>query len=99
MQYIDVKIVRIYTLEGAKVIPQIMHYLQHEVKVRGASIFRAISGFGEHGTHSSSILDWSIALPVVIEFYDNVDKIDEIVDYLVTIVKKEHIIVLDAKSL
>ena len=97
--HVDVTVVRIYTVEGASIIAQIMQYLKDEAKVRGASIFRAVNGFGDSGSqHSSSILDWSVSLPLVIEFFDEKDKIMPILDHLSSIVKKEHIVFYNAKS-
>lgn len=40
-------------------------------KIRGISIFRAISDFGERGDHTTCFVDLSLDLPLVIEFFDS----------------------------
>lgn len=89
---IPVTIVRIYTLEGSKVLKTILEYLHNDAKVRGVSVFRAIDGFGDSGTHSASIINLSIALPLVIEFFDHPDKIDDVLEYINPMLKTEHIL-------
>ena len=98
LAHIEVTVVRVYTVEGSHIIPLIMKYLKDEAQVRGVSVFRAVSGFGDTGSHSSSILDWSVSLPLVIEFFDSPEKINPIVEHLSSIVKKEHIIFFNAHA-
>lgn len=98
MKTIDVTIVRIYVMESSNLLSTIIHYLKTEAKIRGISVFRAISGFGETGNHSVSLVDLSLDLPLVIEFFDSKDKIQPALDHLSKIIKQEHIIFWDAKA-
>ncbi|CEK11566.1 DUF190 domain-containing protein [Legionella hackeliae] len=98
MKTVDVTIVRIYTLEGEESVSTILKYLQKEIKVCGMSVFRAISGFGETGTHTASLLDLSFSLPLVIEFFDAPEKVNTALEYLSTVVKPEHIVCFPAKT-
>lgn len=65
---VEVTVVRIYTLEHSENVTDILNYLKDEVKIRGISVFRALSGFGETGVHDTSFLDVSFSLPLIIEF-------------------------------
>ncbi len=99
MKTIDVTIVRIYITEASHLLTQIIDYLKNEAKIRGVSVFRAISGFGETGNHTSSIVDFSLNLPLTLEFFDDDrDKIKKAIDHLGTIVKLEHIVFWEAKA-
>ncbi len=54
-------------------------------------MFRAIGGFGETGSHTASLIDLSLDLPLTIEFFDDdKDKIEKAFNYAGTIVKPEH---------
>ena len=92
MKTTPVTVVRIYTYERSELLPVVIHYLQNEMKVRGISVFRAVSGFGETGTRSTSALDLSFSLPLIIEFFDEPDKINLALEHLATVVKSEHMI-------
>lgn len=99
MKTINVIMVRIYITESSHLLNKIITFLKKEIKVRGISVFRAISGYGETGTHTSSLIDLSLDLPLAIEFFDdNADTIEKALDGLTTMVKPEHIVIWDAKA-
>ena len=99
MKTIDVFIVRIYITEASHLLKKIVTYLKNDAKIRGVSVFRAISGFGETGNHTTSLLDLSLNLPLTIEFFDDdKNKIEKALDHLGTIVKPEHIVLWEAKA-
>ena len=57
------------------------------------TVYRGISGFGKHGRmHSSSLLDISLNLPLVIEFFDTPEKTVSIIEYLYTRLDPGHIV-------
>lgn len=87
----SVTIVRIYITESSNLLTRTINYLQ-EAKIHGFSVFRAISGHGETGTRNSSLIDLSLNLPLVIEFFDSTKKINSVLKHLNTIIKPEHII-------
>lgn len=94
-----IKIVRIYVTEADKLMKSIMDYLHNEVKVRGVTIFRAISGFGKSGAiHSNTLLTMSLDLPVVIEFFDVPEKVITALSHLKTLTGEGHIVSWDAIS-
>lgn len=83
MKHSDVTMVRIYLTEGEKLMKTLLALLHDQEKVRGVTVFRGISGFGRSGVvHSSTLLDLSLDLPVVIEFFDSPDKVRRILNHL-----------------
>lgn len=99
MNMITVLMVRIYITESSHLLDKIIDYLKQEAKIRGISVFRAISGFGETGSHTSSLIDLSLNLPLVIEFFDDdKEKIEKTLSHLNTMVKPEHIVLWEAKA-
>jgi PII-like signaling protein len=98
MKTIDVIFVRIYITESSHMLSAIVNYLKNEAKMRGISVFRAISGFGDTGNHTASLVDLSLDLPLSIEFFDSKDKIDPALEHLSSIIKHEHIVFWEAKA-
>ncbi len=96
MKTLDVIVVRIYITESSHLLNEMVKHLKTEVKIRGVSVFRAISGFGESGSHTASLLDLSLNLPLTIEFFDQKDKVEIALEYLNKKVKPEHIIFWNA---
>jgi len=76
----------------------IVNYLKNEAKIRGISVFRAISGFGDTGNHTASLVDLSLDLPLSIEFFDSNDKIEPALEHLSGIIKHEHIVFWQANA-
>ncbi|OGV38744.1 MAG: hypothetical protein A3F46_06575 [Legionellales bacterium RIFCSPHIGHO2_12_FULL_42_9] len=97
MKTIEVVVVRIYITESSHLLNKIVSYLKTEAKIRGVSVFRAISGFGETGDHTASLIDLSLDLPLVIEFFDNKDKVKLALEHLNATIKPEHIMFWEAK--
>ena len=98
MKKMDVVIVRIYITESSHLLNTIVNYLKKEAKIRGISVFRAISGFGETGDHSSSLLDLAFDLPLAIEFFDSKDKVEPALEHLNGMIKHAHIVFWEAKT-
>ncbi len=93
MTSIDVTVVRVYLTEAEAHLQTLLKRLNDWGKVRGVTVFRGIAGFGQSGTiHSSSLMDLSLDLPVVIEFFDEPGKAGEMIDYLYQVVGPGHII-------
>jgi len=93
MKHSDVTVVRIYLTEGERLMKTILAKLHDEEKVRGVTVFRGISGFGRSGVvHSAALLDLSLDLPVVIEFFDTPDKVRRIQSHLKELLPPGHVI-------
>ncbi len=94
----DVTMVRIYLHEAQAHLQELLKYLHDESKVHGVTVFRGITGFGSSGKyHSSSLIDMSLDLPVVIEFFDDPARATAIIKHLNTLVKPGHIVYWPAK--
>ncbi len=88
-----VTMVRIYLTEGEKAVQPLLARLHDEEKVRGVTVFRGIAGFGRSGVvHSSRLLDLSMDLPVVIEFFDEPAKIERILAHLNSLLQPGHVV-------
>ena len=93
MKLSDVTMVRIYLTEAEKLLKKLLAKLHDEEKVRGVTVFRGVSGFGRSGVvHSSTLLDLSLDLPVVIEFFDEPAKVKRILVHLKTILPPGHVV-------
>lgn len=97
MKTLDVLIVRIYITESSHLLNKVVTYLKTEAKVRGVSVFRAISGYGDTRDHTASLVDLSLNLPLVIEFFDQKNTVEIALKHLNATIKPEHIIFWDAK--
>ena len=98
MKTVDVIFVKIYITESSHMLNTIVNYLKNEAKIRGISVFRAISGFGDTGNHTASLIDLSLDLPLSIEFFDSKDKIEPALEHLSGIIKHKHIVFWEARA-
>ncbi len=98
MNTTDVTMVRIYLTEGEHQFQRLMQLLHDEEKVRGVTAFRGIAGFGESGkVHSSTMLDVSLDLPMVMEFFDEPEKVARVVEHLNEIIQPGRLVSWPAK--
>ena len=98
MKHSDVTMVRIYLTEAEDTLKTLLAKLHDEEKVRGVTVFRGISGFGRSGkVHSSTLLDLSLDLPVVVEFFDEPTKVGRILSHLKGILPQGHVVSWPAK--
>ena len=95
----EITMVRLYLSEGRDHYEQVVNWLYAENRVKGVSVFRAIEGFGDdRKMKTSSLLDLSLELPVIIEFFDTPDVIQGVLEQLQTMVKADHIVSFPAQS-
>jgi PII-like signaling protein len=89
----EVTMARIYTLEGHDQLDQALYILRDEEKITGVTIIRGIEGFGENReVHSSSLLTLSLELPLILEFYDEPEKVKKAIQALQSRVDFKHIV-------
>ena len=99
MNHSDVTMVRVYLTESEKTLKILLAKLHDEEKVRGVTVFRGISGFGRSGkVHSATLLDLSLDLPVVIEFFDEPAKVQRILAHLKGILPAGHVVSWPAQA-
>lgn len=93
MKMTEVTMVRIYLTEANAHLHRLMKRLHDEEKVRGVTVFRGISGFGKSGVmHSSTLLDLSLNLPLVVEFFDLPERVDAILQDLQDQIEPGHVV-------
>ena len=87
MSQTEVTMVRVYLTEQDVHLKDLLAQLNARHQVRGATVFRGVAGFGESGVmHSSSLLDLSMDLPMILEFFDRPERAQAAVDWLETLV-------------
>ncbi len=93
MKMVEVTMVRIYLSEQRSHLDNLMKRLHDWEKVRGVTVFRGISGFGESGQlHSAALVDLSLDLPLVVEFFDEPARVERILEHLNSEVKPRHVV-------
>ena len=90
---------RIYLTEGQHLHKKVMAHLHDVEKVKGVTMFRAISGYGSSGVvHQSTLVDLSLDLPLVIEFFDTPEKVERAIAGLDGLVEPDHVITFAGTS-
>lgn len=94
-----VMIVRIYCTESEHMLDAILNILHDQEQVAGVTAFRGIAGFGQSGKmHTASLLDISLDMPVIIEFFDHADKARRVMKHLESLVSPGHMVSWLAES-
>jgi PII-like signaling protein len=89
----SVTVARIYLREGEHLLPRIMKFLHDEEKVSGVTVLRGIAGFGPDGKiHTSSLIDLSLDLPLIVEFYDDSARMEAVIEHLTQQMKLSHVV-------
>ena len=93
-----VTMVRMYLTEADRLLKKVLSRLHDDEKVRGVTVFRGIAGFGKSGAvHSAGLLDLTPDLPVVVEFFDEPERVAQIIPHLNTLVGTGHIVTWPAE--
>ncbi|MCB1762016.1 MAG: DUF190 domain-containing protein [Gammaproteobacteria bacterium] len=89
----EVTIVRIYLHEGQHQFQRLMELLHDQEQMAGVTAFRGIAGFGQSGKmHSSTLLDISLDLPLILEFFDRPEKVERVIEQLNAFIDPGHIV-------
>lgn len=93
MKMASITMVRVYLTEGESKLQALIRRLHDWEHVRGVTVFRGISGFGKSGVmHSATLIDMSLDLPVVVEFFDDPDRVELILSHLTEMLEPSHIV-------
>ena len=93
----NVTVARIYVTEGEHVHKKIFERLHDDHKVKGVTVYRGITGFGRSGeTHSSTLMDVSLDLPVVIEFFDSEENVNAALAAIDDLIRPGHVLTFAA---
>lgn len=88
-----VTVVRIYLREGEHQLKHLLDFFHQQEKVSGVTVLRGIAGFGPDGRmHTASLVDLSLDLPLILEFYDTPERVAAVIDRLEALMKVPHII-------
>ena len=94
-----VTVARIYINESQHLQQKILERLHDVEKVKGVTMFRAIAGYGDSGVvHETRLVDLSLSLPLVIEFFDTPEKVLQVISDLSDLVKPDHVLTFSADS-
>lgn len=95
-----VTMVRIYLTEGDHILDRLLRRLHHEEQVRGVTAFRGIAGYGASGRlHTTSLVELSLDLPLVVEFFDAPERVTAILDDLSDLLEQRPVVTWPATSL
>ena len=93
MNWETVTFIRIYLTEADRRLEPLLIKLHDQEKVRGVTVFRAMSGFGGSGViHTATLMDLSLDLPLAVEFFDCPEKVDTILEHLSDLLEGGHIV-------
>lgn len=99
MKQQEVTVVRIYCSEKGGRYRELIDRLHDQEKVAGVTAFRGIAGFGGSGRiHEAHLLDVSLDLPIVIEFFDRPERVETILSDIKDLVPAGHAISWSAKA-
>jgi PII-like signaling protein len=69
-------LVRIYLTEQDGHLQELMDFLHDQETLSGLTVFRGSAGFGPSGrVHGAGLIDLSLDLPLVLEFFDQAAKV------------------------
>lgn len=86
---------RIFTLEGHDHLDQILQILRDEENITGVTISRGIAGYGDSDlreVHSANLLTLSLELPLIVDFYDESEKVLHAIEVLQQRLNLDHIV-------
>ncbi len=88
-----ITLVRVYLTEGESQLKNLVKQLHDWDKLKGVTVFRGIAGYGDSGEILGvNLMDLSLNLPVVVEFYDSPEKVKKVIEHLNTFIKPGHIV-------
>jgi PII-like signaling protein len=93
MNQTAVTMVRVYCSDKDHEHRKIIDLLHRDHRVAGVTAFRGIAGFGKSGyLHAAGLLDVSLDLPVIIEFFDRPEKVTAVLERLNDTLGPGHIV-------
>lgn len=96
----QVTMVRIYLTEAERLLKPIIRILHDEEKVCGVTAFRGIMGFGRSGAvHGADLIDISMNLPLVVEFFDEPQRVEHALQRLNELIQPGHMVTWQAQMI
>jgi hypothetical protein len=89
----SIMVARIYLREEEHLLTKIIDFLHKEEKVSGVTVLKGVMGFGPDGEiRTAYLLDLSLDLPLIIEFYDLPERVESVIDHLQTHMGLSHVV-------
>jgi PII-like signaling protein len=93
MAHQQVTIARLYLREGEHLLSKVMKFLHEEERVAGVTVLRGMTGFSTDGKiRTASLVDLSLDLPLVVEFYDEPDRVETVIRELLRRMDLSHVV-------
>jgi uncharacterized protein len=93
MKATEIRMARVYNLEGKDCLDKVLDILHEDEKIVGVTVMRGVAGYGSDGEiHTSSLLTLSLELPIIIEFYDTPEKVAKAIHALKAKLDLKHIV-------
>ncbi|WP_296701416.1 DUF190 domain-containing protein [Thiocapsa sp. UBA6158] len=93
MSRVEALMVRVYLSESDHALKAMLACLHDELGVRGVTVMRGIEGYGVSGKrHGASLIDLSLDLPLVVEFFDRPEKAASAITRIERFVRPGHIV-------
>lgn len=93
MSRVEAVMVRVYLSESDREMKHLLKCLHDELKVCGVTVMRGIAGYGGSGVvHNASLVDLSLDLPLVLEFFDRADRAERAIERISEIVEPGHVV-------
>jgi len=90
---IEALMVRVYLSEADHEVKPLLKCLHDELKVCGVTVMRGIAGYGGSGiVHDASLVDLSVDLPLVLEFFDQPHKAARAIERISDFVDPGHVV-------
>ncbi|MCX8058204.1 MAG: DUF190 domain-containing protein [Spirochaetes bacterium] len=101
-KFVNSKLLRIFLDEAdhykGKPLYEYIILKARELKINGATIIKAIEGYGTHfQIHTNKLVELSENLPIIIEIVDSEDKLDNFLNTIEPILKEVLITIEDVK--
>lgn len=99
MNRCEVTVVRIYLTEGDRLLKELLAHLHDREQVMGVTVFRGTTGFGRSGRiHGDSLVDVAFNLPLVVEFFDDPERVEAVLDHIGDWFEPGHLLVWSAQA-
>ncbi len=93
MSELQALMVRVYLSESDREMKPLLRCLHDELKVCGVTVTRGIAGYGTSGVvHNASLVDLSLDLPLILEFFDQPDKARRAIERITDFVEPGHLV-------
>lgn len=87
----SVTVVRVYLAEREGHLREVLDFLHDEAGVSGWTVYRGVSGYGRSGrVRDLSLADLALDLPVTVEFCEDSDKVQDVLEGLSALVPAGH---------